>query len=145
VSESEPADPRLYHNRFPGEEYLGVSGWRLIQRDARWKVCHGSLQRTARGLYLFVVLPRSDSPILLVHKAKQSTLRGRPVGHLDLAHGGPILFGGQIAFGSSYNARGLLRWWDDRTGHYHDASSPMDPRNVPLLPQSRFRRQGAPP
>jgi len=77
---------------------------------------------------------------LIASKQKVVVWEPRLIGHVDLARDQPIEFGGEIAFGSSYNARGKLRWWNDQTGHYSDPLRPMNPQVVTQLPIEMFRR-----
>lgn len=58
------------------------------------------------------------------------------VGHIEIARGGSVTYGGEIRFGNGYSNRGKLQWWDNATGHYRVNSS--DRSFVPL-PQEKYR------
>lgn len=128
---------RRYFNRHPDDPWDFVDRCALEFINGRWRTKTPSdCVRAARGRHVFVV---QDGELFL-NRVKWLNWRTDPLGHIDLARGEPIEFGGEIMFGGSYSGRGVLRWWNDATGHYHDTSRPMDPRIVPLLPQEQFRR-----
>ena len=88
------------------------------------------------GLHVFIVQP--DFEVILSRPLKIGWT-DRSVGHIDLAQGKPIIFGGEIKFSGAYRGRGAIRWWNDRTGHYHDLNRPMDPGVITQLPLDLFR------
>jgi hypothetical protein len=126
-----------YVNRYPNEQWTPVERCTLELAGDRWKtVSPTGCRRTARGRHIFVVQNRA----ILVTRARWLIWSANPIGHIDLARGEAIEFGGEIFFGSSYSGRGVLRKWNDRTGYYFDPSRPMNPRIVPLLPLPLFER-----
>ncbi len=91
----------------------------------------------ARKVSSLYTMPRSDFgtiPIFVVRLDSKLVLsrpvalnwQPRRVGHIDLADGEPIIFAGEIMFGGSYSGRGVLRWWNDRTGHLLAAADTLD-------------------
>lgn len=129
----------VHVNQYPGDWAIPALKLDLIVKDGRWKtVSPSGVVRTARGHHLFIV----QQGRLIVAKGITPLGMPRPIGHIDLAPGDPIEFGGEIRFGASYSARGRLQWWNDRTGHYHDPLRPMDPAIVPMLPRDDFVRFG---
>lgn len=129
---------REYDNRFPQDSTIPALKLELFFSAGRWrtKSLAGVTTRTARGRYIFVV---QESRLILAKDCKALGM-ARKVGHIDPADGRGIQFGGEIKFGGSESGRGILRWWNDRTGHYHAPGCPMDPLAVPFLPQVAFVR-----
>jgi hypothetical protein len=125
----------LYYNKYSEDLPREAIKCRLIFDGTRWKTISPSGSTwTAKGLHVFVV----QRGILLISKPRSVPFDPSPIGHLDLAGHQPIEFGGEIKFGCSYNNRGVLLWWNDRTGHFNNPSRPMDPSVVPELPQAEF-------
>lgn len=127
---------RLYHNRHPEDSHLPVVCCRLRFIGGRWRtISPTGCRRTAKGIHNFVV----QEGVLLVQRPVQRPGMPTPAGHVDLARGEPVEFAGEILFGGRSGRRGVLIYWNDRTGHYHEHGEPMDPRVVPLLPIRLFR------
>ena len=127
---------RLYKNQYPDHPYGFTVRCDLQFVDGKWRTFSPSgNRRTAKGTHLFVV----QNAKLIVGKVRYLVDKGEQVGHIDLAEGGPIEFGGEIRFKSSRNGKGSLLYWNNRTGHYHDPCRPMDPKCVPTLPLSHYK------
>lgn len=128
---------QLYENRM-GDSAVPTVRFRLICVDGRWKTDnHRGKVYTAKGKHIFVV----QNDIMHVTKARENRAANRTVNHVDLACGKPVQFAGEIYF-HSRKKRGILREWNDKTGHYHDEDRPMDESVVPDLPQGKpfFKR-----
>jgi hypothetical protein len=124
-----------YVNRISEPDPVAVIRFSLKLVDGRWRSYKNAKDwRTARGLFIFIV----KNGKLYASKRAQLEWRSDPVGHVDLARGDFIHFGGEIQFGGSYSRRGKLVSWNDKTGHYFDPEYPMDPSVVPMLPISLF-------
>jgi hypothetical protein len=129
----------LFENNFPNHPVRPVIKYQLLSRNGRWKTVSPSGRIfTARGRHVFVV----QNGLLIVSKEKYPPGFEDSIGHIDLAGGRPIEFGGEIVFGSSRARRGILVSWNDQTGHYCDSHRAMNPDVVPLLPADKFIRTG---
>ncbi|MFI5454990.1 MAG: hypothetical protein ACHRXM_06020 [Isosphaerales bacterium] len=126
----------LFANNIPKDLPQAVNKLELIrENDGRWKTkdrLGGKF--TAKGLHIFVVQQGR-----LVLSPRKSLTGGRPVSHVDLAHGKEVEFAGEIVFGQG-NRKGILEYWNDKTGHYHDGNRSMNPDVVRILPPDRFVR-----
>jgi hypothetical protein len=65
-----------------------------------------------------------------------------PVSHVDLASGREGAFAGVVIFGSGTSSRGILKYWNDKTDHYHSLDRKMNPEVVRILPLDCFRPYG---
>ena len=102
--------------------------------DGRQRTAGGKF--TAKGLHIFVVQQGR-----LIVSPRKNRAPGEPsVSHVDLASGEEVEFAGEIRFGGRSSSRGVLQYWNDKTGHYHDSSRSMDPNVVKRLPPECFVR-----
>jgi hypothetical protein len=84
---------------------------RLEKLDGKWRETGGRFNRTARGMYDFVV---RDGRLWAV-KAKRTM--GAP-GHTEAAQGNRVAFAGQVTFEA-----GILTGWNDGSGHLRPAAA----------------------
>jgi len=130
--------PELFANKFPDDVWHKVRELSLICESGRWKTQNkgASQQFTAKGSYPFVVC----QGVLILTSNKIRSSGGGAVSHIDLAHGRDVEFAGEIRFGSGQTTKGMLRYWNDKTGHYYDPIRKMDPRVVTMLPLDCFEK-----
>jgi len=128
----------LFANNTPGDLPQAVNKLELVrENDGRWKTrdrLGGKF--TAKGLHIFVV----QHGRLIVSPRKIRPAGGSSVSHVDLACGQGLEFAGEVVFGGQSGLKGILKYWNDKTGHYHDHSRSMDPNVVPFLPPDCFVR-----
>ncbi|MBD2693881.1 hypothetical protein [Anabaena catenula] len=85
-------------------------------------------ERTASGVYNFVV---DLQGIIFIRKASARILGyPEPIGHVDLAMGKDVKYAGQIYF-SGRNKRGILRNWNNASGHYKPQAEFMANSGLP--------------
>jgi hypothetical protein len=126
----------VYENKNPGDPTIPATRYTLEHGDGRWKtVSPYGKKFTAKGRHIFVVL---DGSLFISRRTIPPGMR-RAIGHHDLAQGGPVEFAGEVKFGGRSNQRGIVFYWNDLTGHYHDDRFPMNPEIVPQLPQKLFQ------
>lgn len=90
-----------------------VRRFRLEARDGRWRTLDASGNAfTARGQYVFVRV----GDVLWVARCRPYETPGR-VNHHELARGADVAFAGTARFGHGPR-RGVLKTWDDASGHY---------------------------
>lgn len=131
LSGTDGCQPRQFPN-LHGDEAVPVRRIRL-EYDAssgRWSTHGGTRRFTARGNYIFV---RTEAGIFVARRMQINGAAGRRVFHTDLAGGHPVLYAGEVRFGYGRSSRGVIRSWDNGSGHYqplaeyaHQAGLPMD-------------------
>lgn len=107
---------------------VGTRRVELMKRGERWYEVGGPSRsrRRAAGSYDFVV--QGDRIWAVKSRSR--------FGHTEAAQGGRVRFAGQIRFGSSRGGRGLIREWNNASGHYRP--SKVFARNAGL-PMERFK------
>ena len=129
--------PELFANNEPGDLPCSVNKLSLVRVDGRWKTqSAGGTRFTAKGLHIFIV----QHGQLVIARRIIGPDRSVVLTHADLADGNDVEFAGEVLFGGRSQQRGIVKLWNDKTGHYHDPSRKMDPMVVPTLPQDRFWR-----
>jgi len=96
----------------------------LVCRDLKWKVIKGDSEWSATGLYSFVRL----NGHFYVCKAN---LRTDGIGHIELSRGRPVDYAGEICF-AGRKKRGVLRYWNNDSGHYKPPASAAHEAQLPL-------------
>lgn len=133
-----PAQPpaRQFHNNEPGDLHLQdpKPGFTLVQEaDGRWYTVstnrHGQVVKyLAGGQYDFV----SRAGVVTVEGFMETGST-----HTALAGLGPVDYAGRAFFGSNTSSRGVMRRWDNGSGHFmqgagdtasctHQAGLPMN-------------------
>jgi filamentous hemagglutinin len=121
----------VYPNR-GDDKYVPVPKFSIMHDGNRWKtVSSNNSKFTARGLHIFVV----QNGEIVISKRRVIRDTGLTVNHIDLACGGNVEFAGEVRF----SERGILKHWNDKSGHYHNSSLPMKPDSVGSFPVDRFR------
>jgi len=103
--------------QYAGEDILPIPRYRLIQgTDGRWKTINASrtVTRTASGKYLFVHQGGPDGEVF-VYKPK---VEDPTIYHSYVGRGQEVDYSGEIEFSSGRNGRGIMRGWNNRSGHY---------------------------
>lgn len=116
----------MFHNLFPEDVPNPIRVAILKREKDKWIEATDHGIRSASGLYNFVVI---DS-IIYVSKANR-VFHGMPVGHLEIAQGRPVAYAGQIQF-AGRKKRGLLRFWDNSSGHYQPSADAAGQAGLPL-------------
>ncbi|HWE39215.1 MAG TPA: hypothetical protein VG406_21880 [Isosphaeraceae bacterium] len=128
-------ESELYANKMD-DVAVSTERFSLVCVDGRWKTENArGVRFTAKGIYIFVV----QYDRLFIAKRRAHRVTKEPINHIDLAHGKMVQFAGEARFGSR-RRRGMLRIWNDRTGHFYDPKRPMNPGVVPILPRDLFER-----
>lgn len=120
----------MFYNLYPEDAPNPVPLIVLRYSNDKWVEVRGNSTRSASGLYNFV----SVGGMIYISKANRS-FHGSPIGHIDLARGGPVDYAGEIRFSGRKN-RGLLRSWNNLSGHYEPSA---DKANQAGLPRVLFR------
>ena len=129
----------LFANRLPIDPWEPARRFDLIFENGRWKTMSRSGKKfTARGLYIFVV----QRERLIISRRITPIGRPDPISHVDLAWGDEVEFAGEARFGAGTTSRGILKYWNDKTGHYHWPDRKMNPEVVRVLPLDCFRPYG---
>jgi hypothetical protein len=129
--------PELFANNEPSGFPCLVNKFSLVCIDGRWKTQDGGgTTFTAKGLHIFVV----QAGRLIVARRSVRPNQSVVATHEDIADGNAVEFAGEIMFGGRSRQRGFVKFWNDKTGHYHDPNRKMNPMVVPTLPQDRFVR-----
>jgi hypothetical protein len=128
----------LFANNTPDDLPQAVNRLGLTrENDGRWKTKDRLGRKfTAKGLHIFV----GQQGRLIVSPRKARPDGGTSVSHVDLACGQEVEFAGEVVFGGRSGRSGILRYWSDKTGHYHDGSRSMDSNVVKELPPELFVR-----
>jgi len=95
----------------------------LIYRDGKWKTLKGNSEWSATGLYLFV---RLDDRFYVC----RANLEGG-IGHIELSQGRSVNYAGEVKFGGRKH-RGLLRFWNNVSGHYRPPASTAHEAHLPI-------------
>jgi RHS repeat-associated protein len=111
--------PTLFSNRFPDDPIRTVPRFRLVNQNGKWvTVSDTGVVRSASGRYNFV---RQGNKIFA----------SRLGGHADIARGQPVQFAGEARF-SGRGARGTLRSWNNRSGHYQPTPQQAGQAGLPM-------------
>jgi RHS repeat-associated protein len=114
-------DEGRFVNLFPEDPVRAVSRYKLEQRAGKWvTVSATGRTRSATGHYIFV---RQNDTIFVQRETR--------AGHIDLAGGRPVDYGGQIQF-SGRNNRGTLRTWNNGSGHYQPLARLAQRAGLPM-------------
>ena len=123
----EPSQIQLLPNRIPSDIPNPVPRNRLFFNGERWKyVTPQGKVLTPKGRYNFVTI---DGQIYI---SRQTSING---GHIDIARGASVEFAGQIRFGKGKYTRGILKGWNNDSGHFKPG---LDFPVEQLIPQSRL-------
>lgn len=120
---------KTFHNLFPEDSLRFIQRSRLVFKEGKWReVTDKGEERTASGVYNFVV---DLQGIIFIRKASARILGyPEPIGHVDLAMGKDVKYAGQIYF-SGRNKRGILRNWNNASGHYKPQAEFMANSGLP--------------
>lgn len=102
----------MFYNHYPEDAPNPIPIIVLREDGGKWVEVTNDSTRSASGLYNFVCI----GGIIYVNKASR-TFQGSPVGHIDIARGEPVDYAGEVRF-AGRKKRGLLRSWNNRSGHY---------------------------
>jgi hypothetical protein len=105
-----------FHNLFPEDSPRIIQRSRLVFKSEKWReVTEKGEERTASGVYNFIV----DLQGIIFIRKVSAGIPGypEPISHVDLAMGRDVKYAGQIYF-SGRNNRGILRRWNNGSGHY---------------------------
>jgi hypothetical protein len=129
----------LFANRLLNDPWEPARRFSLILENGRWRTVSVSGSKfTARGLYIFVVQREQ----LIISRRITPVGQPDPISHIDLAWGGEVEFAGEVRFGTGTTSRGILKYWNDKSGHYHSPDRKMNPEVVRILPLACFRPYG---
>ena len=96
----------------------------LILHNGKWRTIKGDSEWSATGLYIFVRL----NGHFYICKAN---LGGGGIGHIELSQGRPVDYAGEVQFAGRKN-RGLLRFWNNASGHYQPSASAAYEAHLPM-------------
>lgn len=124
----------MFYNLYPEDASNPVPVIVLREQGGNWVEVTNDSTRSASGLYNFVCIGGT----IYVNKASR-TFQGAPVGHIDIARGGPVDYAGEVRF-AGRKKRGILRYWNNESGHYKPPASAAHQAQLPL---DVFRPQGS--
>lgn len=104
----DPEDPNneKFKNTNPWDYKEGVARHELINKNGIYYVSRGGNLTRAKGNYDFVTI-------------NGRTYVGKPhAGHANIARGRPVHYAGQLHFGRGTTTRGVLKSWNNQSGHY---------------------------
>jgi len=95
-----------FNNTKPWDYKQGVARHELVNKNGTYYVNHGGNLTRAKGNYDFVSI-------------NGRTYVGTPhAGHANIARGRPVDYAGQLHFGRGSTTRGILKSWNNQSGHY---------------------------
>ena len=86
--------------------------------------------RSATGKFIYVV---SNGVV----RVSRRLVAQQAISHQDLTMGEPVDYAGEVQFSGGGGPRGMLRWWNNRSGHY--LPNALAARGVGAFPQDAFR------
>lgn len=96
----------------------------LIYCNGKWRVIKGDSEWSAAGFYNFV---RLDGRFYVC----KANLRTDGIGHMELSRGRAVDYAGEIRF-AGRKKRGVLRYWNNESGHYRPLASAAREAHLPL-------------
>ena len=96
----------------------------LVFRAGRWRTIKNGSEWSGTGLYIFV---RMNSRFYVC----KANLRIGGVDHIEVSQGRPVDYAGEIGF-AGRKRRGVLRFWNNASGHYRPAMSAADDAKLPM-------------
>jgi len=110
---------RKFKNNFPDDPVFPVPQNQLINRNGKWltQSPNGNTW-TASGRYNFIA---QGDDIFLTNKG----------GHIDLSRGIDVDFAGEVFFSGRTN-RGILKSWNNNSGHYTPSFDYSNQANLPI-------------
>ncbi len=111
-----------YPNLIPDDVPRPAPRFRLEQRGEKWVTLNertGTV-RSATGRYTFI----QEGNRIYVNRASRTD-------HIDLSRGRNVDYAGELQF-SGRHARGSLRWWSNRSGHYQPSAADAPTTGLPM-------------
>ena len=116
----------MFYNHYPEDAPNPVPTVVLRDDSGKWVEVTNDSTRSASGLYNFVRIGGT----IYVNKASR-IFHGALVGHIDIARGEPVDYAGEVCF-AGRKERGLLRSWNNRSGHYQPSVDEADRSGLPM-------------
>ncbi len=126
---------RNFYNVFGEDPPYEVQPSMLGYRNGKFvEITPKGAVRSAQGKYIFIV---QNNQIFIKRASFNMSQAGRDVSHIDLARGESVQYAGEIQFAGT-TARGVMRSWSNRSGHYLPAATKAYRAGRAGLPLNKF-------